>query len=392
MNAISPIRITSIDIFRALTMLLMIFVNDLWSLTNIPDWLGHKQAHEDGMGLADVVFPGFLFIVGLSIPFAIKAREKSGENALKIYQHLITRTIALLIMGYYMVNLENINEDLSLISRSWWQILMAFGFFLIWNNYHNGKAFGKIPHWVMKAAGLLILVYLGYAYKSGSEEEPRWMQAHWWGILGLIGWSYGLCSMLCLLVKDKLIWIGVLTVVFYGLNVQEFLVESPVTFVVSASNYACVMSGLFVSVLFNQLRREGKYHMVPALLSVFAILLFVFGFVTRPEWGISKIQATPSWTAICSAISTLAFVLLYWVTDRQGWSAWASPLSPAGRNTLTCYLVPYFVYAFLSLAQFEWPSLISDGYIGIVKSVLFSFLIIYLTGLLERLFKIRLSV
>ncbi|MBE9517842.1 MAG: DUF1624 domain-containing protein, partial [Bacteroidetes bacterium] len=58
-------RLKSIDILRALTMLLMIFVNDLWSLTDIPAWLEHKAANEDGMGLADVVFPAFLLIVGL---------------------------------------------------------------------------------------------------------------------------------------------------------------------------------------------------------------------------------------------------------------------------------------------------------------------------------------
>jgi heparan-alpha-glucosaminide N-acetyltransferase len=64
----SSLRISSIDILRALTMVLMIFVNDLWSLNNIPGWLEHTAAAEDGMGLADVVFPAFLFIVGMSVP------------------------------------------------------------------------------------------------------------------------------------------------------------------------------------------------------------------------------------------------------------------------------------------------------------------------------------
>ena len=41
-------RFHSIDILRALTMLLMIFVNDLWTLTDIPGWLEHKAANVDG--------------------------------------------------------------------------------------------------------------------------------------------------------------------------------------------------------------------------------------------------------------------------------------------------------------------------------------------------------
>jgi predicted acyltransferase len=79
-------RLKSIDILRAVTMLLMIFVNDLWTLSGVPDWLGHKDAHEDGMGLADVVFPAFLFIVGLSIPHAINPFEK-GDSKSSLQTH-----------------------------------------------------------------------------------------------------------------------------------------------------------------------------------------------------------------------------------------------------------------------------------------------------------------
>ncbi|CAN5306358.1 hypothetical protein BH23BAC1_BH23BAC1_24030 [soil metagenome] len=75
----TPARIASIDILRATTMVLMIFVNDLWSLRDIPAWLEHVPRGVDGMGLADVIFPAFLFTVGMSIPFAIAARKKKGD-------------------------------------------------------------------------------------------------------------------------------------------------------------------------------------------------------------------------------------------------------------------------------------------------------------------------
>jgi len=87
-------------------MLLMIYVNDLWSLHDIPGWLEHASADEDKLGLADVVFPAFLFIVGLSIPFAIDARIKKGNSKKKIFLHILQRTAALVIMGFFMVNLE----------------------------------------------------------------------------------------------------------------------------------------------------------------------------------------------------------------------------------------------------------------------------------------------
>src|SRR5919106_1343655 len=82
-------RITSIDILRALTMVLMIFVNDLWSLKNIPAWLEHVERGVDGIGLADVVFPAFLFIVGLSIPYAMENRRRKGDTDWGLIKHVL---------------------------------------------------------------------------------------------------------------------------------------------------------------------------------------------------------------------------------------------------------------------------------------------------------------
>src|SRR5215204_6398407 len=96
-------RVTSIDILRALTMILMIFVNDLWSLKDIPAWLGHVERGVDGMGLADVVFPAFLFIVGLSLPYALNNRRKKVDTDGQLVKHVIVRGIALLVMGVFLV-------------------------------------------------------------------------------------------------------------------------------------------------------------------------------------------------------------------------------------------------------------------------------------------------
>ena len=85
-------RIATIDILRALTMVVMIFVNDLGSLRNIPLWLEHVKPGVDGIGLADIVFPAFLFIVGLSLPYAIDNRRKKGDTEWQLVQHVLTRT------------------------------------------------------------------------------------------------------------------------------------------------------------------------------------------------------------------------------------------------------------------------------------------------------------
>ena len=72
-------RIASVDALRGLTILLMIFVNDLGPAA--PSWMHHIQPpNADGMTLADVVFPAFLFIVGVSIPLAFERARRDGKS------------------------------------------------------------------------------------------------------------------------------------------------------------------------------------------------------------------------------------------------------------------------------------------------------------------------
>jgi heparan-alpha-glucosaminide N-acetyltransferase len=385
-------RLKSIDILRALTMLLMIFVNDLWTLTDIPGWLEHKAANEDGMGLADVVFPAFLFIVGLSIPHAIRARLKKGDSRLRVLRHIMERTLALLIMGVFMVNLEHINVRGMLFGEQLWQILMTLGFFLIWNIYRD-RVFGRIPPWVMKGLGWVILIFLAATFKGPAHGSYEWMRFYWWGILGLIGWGYLLGAVLYLVTGNRPGWISLFLILLILLNINEFTTPFPfrLTLIVSASNYACVMCGVLVTATMIRLEEKGRMGILVPLLAGFAALLLIFGFVTRPLWGISKIQATPSWTTICAAITALSYALLHLLADKLKITRWADPIRPAGDSTLTCYLVPYYLYAFAALTGLSLPGALTTGMAGILKSVIFSLLAVQLTGLLGRI-RIRLRI
>jgi len=373
-------------------MLLMIFVNDLWSLTNVPDWLGHKAAQEDGMGLADVVFPAFLFIVGLSIPHAIRARFKKGDSIIQVLRHILERTLALLIMGVFMVNLENIDRDSLLFSKSMWQILMTLSFFLIWNIY-RGPVFGKVSPWILKGLGWAILLFLAITYQGAGASGNQWMRFHWWGILGLIGWGYLLSALVYLWLGNKPGWITLVLLALFLLNINEFKTPLPfsIKLVVSASNYALVLCGVLATSVMIRLKEADKMqHLVPFLLG-FAALLMLFGYLSRPAWGISKIQATPSWTAICAGITALTFAAMYLLADKGAWFRWAAIIEPAGSSTLTCYLLPYYVYAIRSLTGFTLPDTLTTGGMGILKSILFAILIIQITGLLGRI-RIKLKI
>ena len=77
-------RLLSLDVLRGLTVVGMILVNSMAGMkygaeAGIHPLLLH--AHWDGLMLADIVFPAFLMMVGVSIPLALTgARERGGET------------------------------------------------------------------------------------------------------------------------------------------------------------------------------------------------------------------------------------------------------------------------------------------------------------------------
>lgn len=389
MTTAAPVsqRLASIDAFRALTMVLMIFVNDLWSLSGIPLWLEHTEADVDGMGLADWVFPGFLFIVGLSIPFAIRARYRKGDSKLQVFKHILMRSVALWVMGLFMVNLEMTDASSLPIPPAVWQILMILGFILIWNAYPE-TSWMRVPVLIWRILGIGILIGLAAIYRAGSSGDLHWMQLHWWGILGLIGWGYFLCSTLYLLIGNSLVGLGISTLALFGMNALEFLpVSFQPQFVIGTATHASVILGVMLSVFLSRYvtSEETANRYWPWLLLASTAVLFIYGFGTRPIWGISKIYGTPSWVAICGAVSILVFLGLYVICDRKKWTRWTAIIAPAGRSTLTCYLMPYWIYAVMILAEFQLPALLTTGILGLSKSLILALLVVQLTRLMERI-------
>jgi len=340
-------RILTIDIMRGLTLFLMLFVNDLY-MPGVPAWLGHTQADFDGMGLADWVFPGFLFMVGMAVPFAVQSRIKKGHNKRTIAYHIGLRTISLLFIGVLMVNVSRLNPELTGISKNLWAIFLYVSIFLVWNNYQNVK-----PWLVFSLRGLGIagLLYLLIIFKSGTAENVVWLRTSWWGILGLIGWGYLAASLVYLFVKDKLLLIGFFWILFFVLNILsqlnllEFLKPIKPVFgvLISGNTPLLVVSGLFFSVLLRQIGFSDFKKVIRTGL-ILGIFLLIFGFVLRNWFVISKIQGTPSWGMICNGISILVFVVLFIVIDVLQIIKWTFLFKPAGENSLTTYLAPDILY------------------------------------------------
>jgi len=387
--AIQQNRIYSIDVFRAITMLLMIFVNDLWSLTGVPLWLEHARADQDFLGFSDIVFPCFLFIVGMSIPYAMRNRIAKGENNFQILRHIVLRSFALLVMGFFTVNIGDLNVEVSGLSREWFQIIMVAGFFLIWNVYPKSEDWKKHLFNGLQLAGVLLLILLVYLFKGGKDgSEP--MTPQWWGILGLIGWTYLISAPIFLFARKSPVLLLLFWLLFTLLNIAEHAhwLHTPIPGGGAFQGFA--FAGIAASLLTDRAGTPEKRRKLPLLYIGVGILLLLIGIALRNFFIISKIQATPTWVFLCNAIAFGFFAVIYFVVDLKGKVNWFNLIKPAGTSTLTCYLIPYVYYS-LAIYAFTLPLFLKTGVVGLLKSFVYALIVIGITALLGKL-KIKLKI
>ncbi len=383
-------RLLSIDVFRAVTMLLMIFVNDFDGVEKVPEWIKHAHENEDALGFADIIFPTFLVIVGLSIPFAIRSRLNSGQSNWQVLQYILLRSLALLVIGIFHVNLENYSST-ALLPEPVWEIVITIGFFLIWLDYP--ETLTKRTRYVLQAAGIAVLAAMALLYKGEDEQHVMVpMQPQWYGILGLIGWSYLICASIYLFSKGRLALQFAAWAFFFLFSVATHAhllhwlqpVHRFIWIVGSGSMPAFTMAGVAVSVLYTTMAGKNRDTLFWLLLIAFGVFNIIIGFATRPLDGISKVHDTPSWVGICTGIAILGFTLMIYIVDIKEKNNWYKAIRPAGTSTLTCYLIPYILYSLYELAGFNFPQFLNEGIGGVIRSFATAFFVIWMAGLLEK--------
>lgn len=282
-------RVLSIDVFRGITIFVMVFVNELSGIDDIPWWMKHLPASTDGMTFVDLVFPAFLFIVGMSVPFAVQARAKKGEIPLQQFKHLLLRSLGLVIIGVLMVStIGGFDETQMALSMPVWTLLMYLAVLLVWAQYpRQGSALIRN---VAQGSGVLALLLLAYSFRGpdGSYISPQW-----WGILGLIGWAYLLAGTVFLIsrrvsnVRLQLLLLGAAALCFLALFalldgqaastgqaaagfIQHWAVENN-----SHTHTAIVLAGVMLSILCYhpalQVKRPRNLLLFAGLLGALAL-------------------------------------------------------------------------------------------------------------------------
>jgi heparan-alpha-glucosaminide N-acetyltransferase len=383
-GSLTASRVESIDIFRGLTIAVMIFVNELDGVRGLPWWTHHARGNQDAMTYVDMVFPFFLFIVGMSMPLSVEQRLKRNASLARLWLHVIARSFSLLVLGLILANAEKADAARMGMRGSVWALVALIGAGLYLNVYPKSET-GRRYARILRASGLVaVAVAFAVFRRTTPDGRTAWIDFSYPEILGLIALAYFSVALLYIPTRRWRWaapgWLVVLAV--FNVFCSARLVHFPRWL----SNYewpfgngahsALVMAGVVTAQIFFGLRpgTDGRPAAKAATLKgiVFAVVALAAGWLTVPL-GISKMRATPAWTLWNIGAAVLTFALLYWVCDQWQRTRWAALVHPAGANTLLTYLLPdawYFLLGALNVSLLErhW----TVGWGGVVKTAIFA--------------------
>lgn len=353
-----PARLASLDAFRGLVIVLMFLVNVAGTDPAFPGWFPHRGWNEGrmGNGLADYVFPWFLFIVGVAIPFSMASGRGKGVPAWRRLLKALRRGVTIYLLGT-LVWCATIAYDRPLTLEVFlhWDILPLIGF-----GYVVGVFVHHAPWWARAAFVVLVLagkwaILRGAAHPELGEQVwtqrdsvQNWLRAElgWWGTAVTQGLPAAALVVLGDLVgevlrredvcpKRRAAWIAVGGLALAGVSYLWHLGDMPYSKDFFTSSYVMVSAGTAAAVLAvmffvvdvaraSQLTFLRVYGLNAITVYVLAELLWKMVWmrwqVGTPGGGSSlAITAVTAWLAVPLGDVAAAwgrvvlYILLYWL-------------------------------------------------------------------------------
>jgi predicted acyltransferase len=305
--ALPGTRLISLDVFRGITIAGMLLVNNPGSWAHVYPPLLHAEWH--GWTPTDLIFPLFLFIVGVSMTLSFGRRMERGADRGDLFLHAARRAAILVALGLVLNGFPS--YDLSSIRLP--GVLQRIGVaYLI--------ASGIVLFTGLRAqvaiAGALLLGYwaaMGWVpvpgYGSGAIDDPTgnlaayldrailgtqhlWAQAGTWDPEGLLSTLPAVATVLTGVFAGR--WIG-----------ATRGAPSRMLGGVAAAGVVGVVAGLAWDVVFP---------------------------INKPLW-------TSSYVVFTSGAALLFLAACYWVVDLRGWRRWAWPFVVFGMNAIAAFFL-----------------------------------------------------
>jgi predicted acyltransferase len=268
-------------------------------------FLNSQFQHVDweGFHFYDFIFPLFLFMIGVSIPYSFAKRLASGESKSSLYRHIVTRAVIMVFFGMMITgNLLRYNWLKLDISYSV-LLVLAIGYAVASVLHLNLKLRTQVITTVGMLAGFWALMTFGPApgHVSGVYTQDTTF-GDWLNALMLENWQ----------VKYRNAWI--LCTLTYG---------------------STAMLGVFAAYILRSSREARKKILWLLILGAGCLLA---GWLWSYQFPIIKRRWTSSYVLVSGGLSYLLLALFYWIVDVKGWRKWAFPFVVIGMNSIAAYM------------------------------------------------------
>lgn len=343
-------RISSVDVLRGLTIFLMIIVNNPGSWSHVYPPLLHAKWH--GCTPTDLVFPFFLFIVGVSMAFSFSKYKSENRSA---WITKITRRTALIFLIGLLLNwfpfYHKAFSDLRIFGVLQ-RIALAFGgagLLII---------FLKRSRYLIAAIGLILLSY--------------------WGLLFLFGGMnpFALESNLC--TKIDLFILGE-SHLYKGFGIPF----DPEGLFSTLPGIAHVLIGHQIGKLLGKQHTNNAISIKPFIL--LGLALIFSGLIWNNFFPINKPIWTSSYVLYTCGLATITLSFLIWILDIKAWKGWEYPFRVFGLNPLISYvlsvlfikIIMYFIKTdsgnlYTSLYQDFFKNIISPEFGSLLQALSFT--------------------
>jgi predicted acyltransferase len=305
--AIPATRLMSLDLFRGATIAGMILVNNAGDEPN--SYWPLKHAEWNGCTPTDLVFPFFLFIVGVAMAFSFGSRLKRGASRTELLRHVLWRGLALFALGMFLNGFPN---QYQLASWRVYGVLQRIAIcyvisaiLVLWTNWRG---------WILTIAGCL----LGYWVLMRFVPVPGFgIPTH---DIPLLDPDRNLAAWV-----DRQLLAGHL---YEGTRDPEGVL----------STIPAVATSL-LGLLTGQWLRSARSTQSKALgMALFGLVGVVVGKILNLGFPINKKLWTSSYVIFTAGLALLCLALCYWIVDVKHWRGlWTKPLLVFGMNAIAAY-------------------------------------------------------
>lgn len=313
-------RLLSLDVFRGMTIAGMILVNNPGTWSDIYPPLRHAQWH--GCTPTDLIFPFFLFIVGVAITLSLTKRKERGDDQSALIKNIIRRSAVLFGLGL---------------------ILASFPFVKVWDQGFGaaiasiGDTFAniRIPGVLQRIA--LVYLITAILFLKMSIKNMAWLGGgllvFYWLIMTLIpvpGVGYANLEP----TTNLAAWFD--NMILSGHMWSATKVWDPEGLLSTMPAIGTAILGILAG---DWIRREHDPKTKALWMFFAANILLLAGYLWDGFFPLNKSLWTSSYVLYTGGLALHFLTMCYWIIDVLGYKKWAKPFEVYGMNAITVFFL-----------------------------------------------------